>query len=475
MNSKQYNFSAVLEFRMLLFCRIATFFLLFISTIVSHAVSFSYDSLNRLTNVNYGNGSIINYTYDAAGNRLTYSGVVVSDTTAPSISITSPTSSSNFTNTSATINLSGTASDNTGVTLVTWENYSGGFGDANGTNSWSVTDIPLQLGDNDIFVTAYDAAGNSAYATLIVTRPVPPPPIPQLTGVAISASGTTFQFNLNGPVGSNYVIQVSSNLVNWVNWITNVIPDGGVRGFAFPILPNQPTMFYRAVPWSQSASANTYAATLVRSSNQFFSAPDSPSLSVTGDMTIEAWVKLASQPSSGSYTIVSKSDENGNQQSFGLRYFNNSGVNVLDAWIGGNPPHATVAETIPIAQWTHIAMVYSASAGSITFYVNGVQVGATQTGLANSIPDSTAAFLISGYDEGNPLTLLDGKIDDVRVWGTALTQTQISSTMTNELTGSEPNLRAYWKLDNNLFDSTINGNTLLNNNSVTFENTDLPF
>lgn len=225
-------------------------------------------------------------------------------------------------------------------------------------------------------------------------------------------------------------------------------------------------------------AANTYAATLVRSSLQFFSAPDSSSLSITGDLTIEAWVKLASQPSSGSYTIVSKSTESGGQQSFGLRYFNNGGGDTLDAWIypnGTSLPHASIAETIPSGQWTHIAMVYSASAGAITFYVNGVQTGATQTGLPNSIYDGTAPLLIGGYDQGYPTTLFDGQIDDVRLWAVARTQQQISSAMSSELLGTEPNLRGYWKLNNSLFDSTTNGNTLVNNNSATFENTDLPF
>jgi YD repeat-containing protein len=294
-------------------------------------VTYSYDSLNRLTNVDYGNGSVISYTYDAVGNRLSYSGAVANDTTAPNIAITSPTTSSSYTNTSAAINLSGTASDNTGVTLVTWQNYSGGIGVASGTNSWSVTGIPLKAGANYIFVTAYDAAGNSTYATLTVTlstgigsaplnqitgyslangiyrftlngtvgsnyviyassdlkywtplstntippaglmvfvdpgaggyakrfyRAVPlgtavtmepPPPTPQLTGISMTAGGM-FEFYLNGPVGSNYVVQVSSNLVNWVNQSTNAIPISGVSVFDFPIQKTQPQKFYRALP-----------------------------------------------------------------------------------------------------------------------------------------------------------------------------------------------------------------------------------
>jgi YD repeat-containing protein len=48
---------------------------------VAAGISYNYDSLNRLTNVDYGNGSVISYTYDAAGNRLTYSGSIQNGST----------------------------------------------------------------------------------------------------------------------------------------------------------------------------------------------------------------------------------------------------------------------------------------------------------------------------------------------------------------------------------------------------------
>ena len=109
---------------------------------VASTINYSYDSLNRLTNVDYGNGSVISYSYDALGNRLTYSGAVANDTIAPSISITSPTSSQSFTTSSATVNLSGTASDNVGVTLVTWADSRRRPGTASGTTNWSITGVP---------------------------------------------------------------------------------------------------------------------------------------------------------------------------------------------------------------------------------------------------------------------------------------------------------------------------------------------
>lgn len=37
----------------------------------SQTVTYQYDDLNRLTSADYGNGTVISYTYDANGNRLT--------------------------------------------------------------------------------------------------------------------------------------------------------------------------------------------------------------------------------------------------------------------------------------------------------------------------------------------------------------------------------------------------------------------
>jgi len=41
------------------------------SLVSQQTIIFNYDDLNRLTRADYGNGTVINYTYDANGNRLT--------------------------------------------------------------------------------------------------------------------------------------------------------------------------------------------------------------------------------------------------------------------------------------------------------------------------------------------------------------------------------------------------------------------
>ncbi|MBZ5534757.1 MAG: S8 family serine peptidase [Acidobacteriia bacterium] len=95
------------------------------------------------------------------------------DTTPPSIAITSPTTGSTYLTSSTPITLSGTATDNVGVTQVTWSNSRGGSGVAFGTTGWTASGITLQSGTNVLIVTARDAAGNSQNDSLTITYTPP--------------------------------------------------------------------------------------------------------------------------------------------------------------------------------------------------------------------------------------------------------------------------------------------------------------
>ncbi len=90
------------------------------------------------------------------------------DTTAPTLTIASPGATS-ISTTSTTIAFSGTASDNVGVASVTWSTNMGQSGTAGGTTSWSAS-IPLLVGSNVVTIRAYDAAGNSGWRSVVVTR-----------------------------------------------------------------------------------------------------------------------------------------------------------------------------------------------------------------------------------------------------------------------------------------------------------------
>ena len=70
----------------------------------------------------------------------------------------------------ATISFRGTATDNVGVSSVTWSNSTGTSGLGSGTLTWAASSIPLRFGTNMIIFRAFDAAGNSAWRSVTVVR-----------------------------------------------------------------------------------------------------------------------------------------------------------------------------------------------------------------------------------------------------------------------------------------------------------------
>ncbi|MCR4346534.1 MAG: Ig-like domain-containing protein [Sulfuricaulis sp.] len=116
-----------------------------------------------------GNSPATSSSGTTSGGSSGVSGGNSGDTTRPIVTIISPTSSASYASPGNTINLAGSASDNTGVTQVTWSNSLGGSGTASGSISWNVGSVTLQNGTNTITVTARDAAGNTGIDTLIVS------------------------------------------------------------------------------------------------------------------------------------------------------------------------------------------------------------------------------------------------------------------------------------------------------------------
>jgi hypothetical protein len=169
-----------------------------------------------------GNNTITLTAHDAAGNAgdavIAVNYTAPTDIVNPTASVTSPTSGTTYTSTSATISLSGTASDNVGVTSVTWFNLgTGASGTATGTTSWSISDILLSSGENVITVTAHDAGGNLGNHVLTVTYN--PPDETNPTIAITTPSGATYSTN-----SSSLTISGSSSddvgVVN-VTWSNN--------------------------------------------------------------------------------------------------------------------------------------------------------------------------------------------------------------------------------------------------------------
>jgi hypothetical protein len=121
---------------------------------------------------------------DESGNESGFSAEVskhVPDTQPPVVVISSPASVAAYQSPGPTITLSGSASDNLGVSEVLWSMAGGAGGTASGTAAWSIQSINLSVGQNEIAVTAKDAAGNWGSAVVSVAYfPAAAPAGPQV-------------------------------------------------------------------------------------------------------------------------------------------------------------------------------------------------------------------------------------------------------------------------------------------------------
>jgi hypothetical protein len=70
--------------------------------------------------------------------------------------------------------------------------------------------------------------------------------MPKLELMPISLQGCTFTFSLNGPAGTNYVLQAGSTLTSWVSLVTNSLPPSGSVVFVDTDVCNRNTRFFRA-------------------------------------------------------------------------------------------------------------------------------------------------------------------------------------------------------------------------------------
>ncbi len=172
-------------------------------------------------------------TTNAAGDGTWSTAVAItvpglSDTTAPIVALTSPTSSATYTATSGTLAVGGTAGDNLGVTQVAWSTNRGGSGVATGTTAWTIAAVPIASGTTVITVTARDAANNAASDTLTVTyNAAAPPGAATLVAPTGTISTATPSFSWMAVSGATHY-QLWVNDANTGAKITTIYPAAAV-------------------------------------------------------------------------------------------------------------------------------------------------------------------------------------------------------------------------------------------------------
>jgi hypothetical protein len=150
--------------------------------------------------------------------------------------------------------------------------------------------------------------------------------------------------------------------------------------------------------------------------------PDSPSLRLTSQLTVEAWINTRS--TNTDRAIVSKLSVATGLNGYQLLLSQNSLLGLFNS-PGQGWPSSGISAPVPIVPgtWNHVAWTYDQSA--MTLYFNGVPVATNLLG-PKAIATSASPLWISGT-EGSSGAYFDGQIDEPAVYNTALTATQIQA------------------------------------------------
>jgi hypothetical protein len=92
-----------------------------------------------------------------------------------------------------------------------------------------------------------------------------------------------------------------------------------------------------------------------------------------------------------------------------------------------------VTKTVPVDTlggsllWNHVAVTWSKAADQMKVYINGVQSGATQTGLGTWITTLAATTTVIGAGNTTPSSVWSGNLAHAAVWSTPLSAGQIAT------------------------------------------------
>lgn len=157
--------------------------------------------------------------------------------------------------------------------------------------------------------------------------------------------------------------------------------------------------------------------------DDYVSIPDTPSTSIIGALTLEAWIKSTS--TANNEFIVGKDDTN--QRAYMLMIHTNKlALNILQTADGSVEQllQDPVENRVRDGKWHHVAGVFIPSA-RMTLYVDGEEVATTTTGVPSSIFDSSAELTIGRRPFSGSNIPLKGTLDEVAVHSRALSEAEI--------------------------------------------------
>lgn len=235
------------------------------------------------------------------------------------------------------------------------------------------------------------------------------------------ANGVSANHGFSGTLANP--IAVPAGLVSW--WAAeSTLAD--IVGSNHGVMKNGPAPA-AAEPGGQSYGPGKVGRALVLDGvNDFIQVAHDPSQNITGDLTIEGWIKPTAN-SASEPTIIGKRSADNNFCPYVL-YLKPGGQLAFASRNGGTWNDVGTPAPITLNQWSHVAVALGS--GQLRFYVNGAQVHSVAyvtTRPAVTAPLTIGATLTNDYPEANPSGGFPGSIDELALYSRALSAAEIAA------------------------------------------------
>ncbi len=303
-------------------------------------------------------------------------------------------------------------------------------------NQWIVSDIPFNTSVvtiNDIFPVKNDA--------IVITGFAGAP-----SGTTISSKGICWNTGGNPTLADNLTDE-GSGIGEYLSSMTGHMPD--TVYFMKPYLMTDTDIIY-GDEISFTAPINEFGYALEFNGND--DRVDLPNAVLNGmnQITTEFWITSTFD---GTQYMLSGASHDINNE-FNIYTENNTSLSVC--FNGSKVVWDISSHTIADGSRHHVAVTGDMPAGWAIVYVDGISFG------TKSITTGTLdiGFLMLGQDQDcfagclDPDQAFSGKMDELRIWNTIRSQTEIQENMFIQPTGSETWLMAYYSFDH------VSGTTL---------------
>ena len=201
-------------------------------------------------------------------------------------------------------------------------------------------------------------------------------------------------------------------------------------------------------------------------SAEYISTPITTSLQFSTDFTLECWVMAPAFNGQEIHLIESYFGAGGG---YVLRL---SQTNRVKGYVmGASQPSTLGTTTLTSGVWNHVAVTYNTANGQLKVYLNGVLDGTSTPNIAIGTINSPVKIGARGDDSDvNNLVY----IDEVRLWNTTRTESELANNMNNCLVGNESGLVLYYDFENESGFTTATDKTANNNDGDIIANQD-PF